>query len=459
MKLFKFCGKSTKNQFIATGIVNLLAFSHGLGLGWSSPAVQYFASKSTHLKGGPSSPSELSWIGASITLGALIGTIFAGSFANCMGKKRTLMILALPNFGFWVLTYFAISVKEIIIGRFIGGITGGGIFRILSLYIADIAENNIRGGLGSIFPLVMYTGMLIMFIMGSYINYFVVSGLSAIIPILAYFLMFRLPETPHFLIQRNKFDEAIKSLKFYRTCHAESSVEEIKKVEDEFEMMKIAIQNANSENVQWKDFMTKKAKKGMTFGIFLVFLLAFSGNTVIMQYTAFIFGITGSSLPPNEASIIIAAMQVIGILIMGLLVDRIGRRKLMIISCIGSTIALTLMAIYLCCTETWTGLGGAWISVFLLTQIILFNSLGISTLLFVMCVEIVPFKIREYFALISMIFVSVFMFITLKAFPQTAVALGLSTCFWFFASICGIGVFILFFFMPETMGKDLLADQ
>ena len=76
------------------------------------------------MKGGPANPGQLSWIGASITLGALIGTIFAGYFANCMGKKRTLMILALPNFGFWVLTYFAISVKEIIIGRFIGGITG-----------------------------------------------------------------------------------------------------------------------------------------------------------------------------------------------------------------------------------------------------------------------------------------------------------------------------------------------
>ncbi|XP_070508196.1 facilitated trehalose transporter Tret1-like [Chironomus tepperi] len=398
MKLFKFCASSTKNQFIATAIVNLLALSHGLGLGWSSPAIQYLASESTHLKAGPASHGQLSWIGASITLGALVGTLLAGCLAECMGKKRSLMILALPNFGFWVLTYFAISVREIIIGRFIGGITGGGIFRILSLYIADIAENNIRGGLGSIFPLIMYTGMLIMFIMGSYMNYFVVSGLSATIPIAAYFLMLRLPETPHFLIQRMKYDEALKSLKFYRTLHPKSSEEEIKKVEDEFEMMKIAVENATSETVQWSDFMTKKAKRGMALGIFLVFLLAFSGNTVIMQYTAFIFKITGSSLPPNEASIIIAAMQVIGILIMGLLVDRIGRRKLMIISCVGSTATLTLMAIYTLCKETW-------------------------------------------------------------AFPQTAVALGLSACFWFFASVCAIGVFVLFFFMPETMGKDLLADQ
>ena len=63
-------------------------------------------------------------LGASITLGALVGTIMAGYLADCMGKKRTLMILTLPNLGFWILTYFAIEVHEIIVGRFIGGITG-----------------------------------------------------------------------------------------------------------------------------------------------------------------------------------------------------------------------------------------------------------------------------------------------------------------------------------------------
>ena len=131
----------------------------------------------------------------------------------------------------------------------------------------------------------------------------------------------------------------------------------------------------------------------MALGIFLVFLLAFSGNTVIMQYTALILSKAGSPLPPNESSIIIAAIQVIGILIMGLLVDRIGRRKLMLMSCVGSTVSLTLMAIHLLCKESFIGFDGAWISVILLSLTILFNSLGISTLLFVMCVEIVPFKV------------------------------------------------------------------
>lgn len=110
--------------YLTSFSVNLLALSHGLGLGWSSPAVQYFASEKSHLEDKPASPGDLSWIGSSVTLGALIGTFIAGYLADCMGKKRTLMFLTLPNFGFWVMTYFAITVKELIIGRFISGITG-----------------------------------------------------------------------------------------------------------------------------------------------------------------------------------------------------------------------------------------------------------------------------------------------------------------------------------------------
>lgn len=130
----------------------------------------------------------------------------------------------------------------------------------------------------------------------------------------------------------------------------------------------------------------------MAIGIFLVFLLAFSGNTIIMQYTAFIFSITGSPLSPNEAAIVIAAIQVVGILIMGVLVDRAGRRKLMMTSCIGSAISLILMAVYLLFKEGGSDLP-SWVSLLLLMLTILFNSMGISSLLFVMCVEIVPFKV------------------------------------------------------------------
>lgn len=131
----------------------------------------------------------------------------------------------------------------------------------------------------------------------------------------------------------------------------------------------------------------------MAFGIFLVFLMAFSGNTIIMQYTALIFSLAGSSLPPNEAAIVLAAMQVLGLIIMGLLVDRIGRRKLMMISCVGSAMNLTSMAIYLLLKQHGYHLA-AELSVFQLAMTIFFMSLGISSLLFVMCVEIVPFKVR-----------------------------------------------------------------
>lgn len=76
------------------------------------------------MAGGAATHAELSWVGASITLGAIVGTLIAGFLAQCIGKKTTLMALAVPNFIFWILTYVAKTVTEIIVGRFISGITG-----------------------------------------------------------------------------------------------------------------------------------------------------------------------------------------------------------------------------------------------------------------------------------------------------------------------------------------------
>lgn len=131
---------------------------------------------------------------------------------------------------------------------------GGGIFRILGLYTADISENHLRGGLSSIFPLTMYGGMLIMLILATYLDYFVLPLIGLVFPSLGFLLMFFLPETPHFLIEKKKYDEAFKSLKFYRSCNSKTDNETVMNVEREFDSLKSGILNATTNKVEWADF-------------------------------------------------------------------------------------------------------------------------------------------------------------------------------------------------------------
>jgi hypothetical protein len=64
----------------------------------------------------------------------------------------------------------------------------------------------------------------------------------------------------------------------------------------------------------------------MLMGFFLVFVVAFSGNFIIMTYTAFIFSLSGSILSPNDSSVIIASTQLVGIVVAGASADRFGRK-------------------------------------------------------------------------------------------------------------------------------------
>lgn len=194
--------------------------------------------------------------GASISIGALIGALACGKLADMIGKKKTLLILAVPNIAFWCLIYLSTQMIHLYIARGIAGITGGGLFRIMAIYIGEISENHVRGALGAIFAFAMYGGMLLIFALGAFLSFFTVPLTLLPLPIISFVLMLFLPETPHFLIQKEKYDEALESLKFYRNCRDSDKIG-IGKVKTELESLKTAVKNVQTNNVQLRDFGIK----------------------------------------------------------------------------------------------------------------------------------------------------------------------------------------------------------
>ena len=137
--------------------------------------------------------------------------------------------------------------------------------------------------------------------------------------------------------------------------------------------------------------------------LFLTTINGFSGNVAILTYTADIFGDSGSSLSPNESAIIVGAIQLIGIYVSTLCVDRFGRKILMIVSCAGTTIFLGIMGTYvfLIDIEIIENLAVInWIPVVSLSMAVFLMSIGIATLPLVMITELVPHKVRYCFLLL-----------------------------------------------------------
>lgn len=120
---------------------NFIMFSHGCILGWVSTALLLLTSEDTPLKSGPVTLEQLSWIGSMHCIGAMFGTFTFGCFTSFMGCKRTMAFLGIPAICYWLTIMYGHSVHYIIFARFLAGWTGGGIFSITVLYVAEIADD------------------------------------------------------------------------------------------------------------------------------------------------------------------------------------------------------------------------------------------------------------------------------------------------------------------------------
>lgn len=233
--------------------VNILSLSHGCALSWTSPSIPYLKSPETHLATGPLTSEDVSWIGSLICFGGVFGTIAFGAINEKIGKRNSMILLVIPHLSFWALVYFSTHAYHLYLARILAGITGGGLLRTVSLYITEISENEIRGVLGTFFNFSMSGGILLIFIAGAYLNYFLIPIVMLALPATyLLFVIFFIRDTPVSLISRNKVDEAFESLKFYRTCSNEKS--EINRISAEFELMKAAVENKNEEKLELSDF-------------------------------------------------------------------------------------------------------------------------------------------------------------------------------------------------------------
>lgn len=232
--------------------MNLLAVSHGCAAGWLSPFIPYFKSSDSHLSSGPVTPEDISWIGSLLCIGGFFGTIAFGTITEKFGKRVALFLLVIPHLSFWCLVFFSTHAYHLYLARFLAGITGGGALRTISLFITEIAENNIRGVLGSFYIFGLSSGMLLVFVIGTYVNYFVVPLIILAIPATFLVSLCFLHDTPVSLLERNKIDKAFESLKFYRTF--DDSKVAMSTINAEFEVLKTSLKNKNEEKLELRDF-------------------------------------------------------------------------------------------------------------------------------------------------------------------------------------------------------------
>ncbi|XP_055307285.1 facilitated trehalose transporter Tret1-like, partial [Sitodiplosis mosellana] len=425
---------------------------HGVNIGWFSSALPALLSNGTPLASGPLSYEELSWIGSMSSLGAIFGTFITGLLSMLYGSKRTIVFLAFPVITFWVLIHFANTFYDILLARFITGLTGGGFSSGAVLFISEISNDNVRGRLGSLVSLARNIGVLMAYTGGVLIEYEHRPYIFILLPISYLIMVYFLPDTPQYHLKMDDFEGAEKSLMYYKGCTGETDREK-SLLKTEFDRMKLLEEERkNGSTMQLNDFCNWSAFKGVATCVAMSW---FTQVTVLMYYASLIFKLSGSVFSVDVSAIILAIVQIIGGLTSTQFGDTFGRKTTFFISLLGSAFGLFIFSTYLYFLHHGYGLSKCtWLPVVCLSFVMFISTAGILALVHTCIVENFPPKIRPAGMVFYSMINGLVTFIVGKSFPILLEVIHLHGFMFLLAVNCSFGL-IFVAFMKETKGTSL----
>lgn len=221
------------------------------------------------------------------------------------------------------------------------------------------------------------------------------------------------------------------------------------------------VDDAARQRAGMLSMLTNKASRmALVCGLGLMFFQQFSGINAVIFYTNNIFQSAGSNIPPAIATIIVGVVQTIATYISSLLVEKAGRRLLLLQSCIIMGLCLIILGTYFKLQASGASVASfGWLPLVCLVLFIISFSLGFGPIPWMMMAELFSVEFRGSASGITVVANWCLVFIVTLCFPLMKDAIGIYSCFWFFAAFMVICVFFVFFLIPETKGKTVSQIQ
>ncbi|KAL2748996.1 facilitated trehalose transporter Tret1-like [Vespula maculifrons] len=438
-------------QFVAAMVVNLATMTYGTMIGWQSPMAPKLQSEDPPVGIIAMTNEEVSWLSAIMCLGGIVTTPIMGPISEKLGRKMTGCLLGLPFLTCSFLMIFATDQIHIFIARFFAGVGGAGAFFLVPLYVSEICCDSIRGMLGSLLVLVVNLGILIAYILGAFLSFKIFNICIAVLPMIYLGSFLFLPETPVYLIRYNRLREADRSLMWLRAGHQLT-------VERELLRLQIAAKEAatSTKSVGFMDlFRNRGTIKALIIALGIFGGQQFCGIFAMISYTETIFRISGSSLSPNTAAITVGAIQVIGSYLSTSLMERTGRRPLLLISCMGMCICHYVLGTFCYLQELNYDISVfGWIPVVALSVYVITYCLGMGPGPYVICSEIFEQDIFSLAIAITLLFTWIIAFMVVKFFANLVDLIGMFGCFFILGTSCILTFIFIYVFIPETKGRS-----
>jgi sugar porter (SP) family MFS transporter len=384
----------------------------------------------------------------SLLLAAVVGALLGGPITDVWGRKKTLILAALI-FGVGALVAsFSPNLAVLVVARVLLGLAIGIASMIVPVYIAEIAPPRVRGALVSLQQFMITVGIMV-----SYLVSYAFSGSGAwrwmlgvgMIPAAILFVgMLPLPESPRWLLAQDRRQDALGVLR--RIRHEEHN--------PEAELAEIEAVHKMQAGVSYQDLFRPSVRPALVVGVGIAFINQMVGVNAVIYYAPTILKDAGFS-----SSAAILATTGVGILNMLvtlcalLLIDRVGRRPLLLVGISGVLLALIVLgAAYLLPGEPSSA--GFLLVAGLLVYIASFAaSLGIA--IWLLNSEVYPLEVRGKGAAAGAFTHWVLDFVIASTVLTLIATITPTGMFWFYGLFAILGIVFVLRRVPETKGKTL----
>ena len=412
---------------------------------------------------GITDPAQSGWAMSSALAGCVFGALISGWCADRFGRKLPLIISAIlfsaSAWGTAVATHF----DWFVFYRIVGGVGIGLASALSPMYIAEVSPAEKRGKFVAINQLTIVIGVLAAQLVNLMIAEPVASsatmqdilqswngqvgwrwmfGAELIPAVLFLFLMFLVPDSPRWLAKAGKQDKAERMLR--RIGSAEYARETMADIRETL--------GENTQKVAASELLNPRVRPIIVIGIVLAVFQQWCGINVIFNYAQEIFASAGFDINSTLKSIVATGLINLIFTIIALpLVDKLGRRKLMLLGAAGLTIIYVLIA-----GAYALGIMGLPVLLLVLAAIAIY-ALTLAPVTWVLLSEIFPNRVRGMAMSVGTLALWIACFLLTYTFPLLNANLGASGSFLLYGIICALGFVFVLRSVPETKGVTLEA--
>ena len=462
------------------GAIVAVATIGGFLFGYDSGAVngtQDGLTAAFNLVPGSWSPGNgLGFTVASLLIGCFIGAFFAGRLADWIGRRNTMIIAAALFLAGAIVQGVSPSHLIFLIARICGGMAVGAASVLSPAYISEIAPANIRGRLTTVQQIMIITGLTAAFV----VNYFLAKGagvstakfwggldawrwmfLMQAIPAAIFLVaLFMIPESPRYLVSKGRDSDAVQVLT--SLFGGEAATPKFEEIRATF---------ASDHRPRLSDVLSRGAARGFLgirfvvwVGIMLAVFQQLVGINVIFYYGATLWKLAGFTEQQGLLiNIVSGAVSIAACLVTIAVIDKIGRKPLLLIGSAGMAITLFVMVYAFShasidptdSTKIILSKDLGLIAVVAANLYVIFFNFSWGPVMWVMLGEMFPNQIRGSALAVSGFFQWFANFAITFAFPIMAVGWGLAASYTFYAVCAVISFFLVAWLVHETRGKEL----